>query len=196
MIPFLSYFITDAIGSALLLSLAIVIGTFFLEDATTLIVGLLAADGVIPIPIALLSLYAGVLCGDLGFYSLGRLARTHRRLARYVDHDLAAPLRVWLETRFILTVFSARFIPGSRFTTYAASGFFRSPFSTFIGTTIAATLIWITFLFCVSYWFGSTTSRWLGPLRWSIAITFLLTLFFVGRHNLLAYRAKRCELTV
>lgn len=191
---FLFNLIGGYVGSHMLLSLVIMLGTFFLEDTTTVIVGLLAADHVIGVPTALASLYAGIVVGDIGLYTLGYLASTHPRLARYVDHDFIAPFRAWLETRYVLTVFSARFIPGSRLPTYTASGFFRSPLSTFIITAIAATSIWTTVLFSASYWFGNVTSAWMGPVRWGIALAFLLALFFIARHNLLAYRAKRDEL--
>lgn len=191
MFLFLSHLIGGSVGSSLLLSLAIILGTFILEDPTTVIVGLLAADNTIGVPIALFSLYAGIVIGDIGLYCLGYLASTHPRLARYVDHDFIAPFRAWLETRYVLTIFSARFIPGSRLPTYTASGFFRSPLSTFVLTAIVATSIWTTLLFSASYWFGSFTSRWEDPVRWGIAIVFLLVLFFIGRHNLLAYRAKK-----
>src|SRR3989344_3757106 len=116
---FLIHFIDGAIGSAVFLSLAIIVGTFVLEDPTIVIVGVLASDGIISIPLALFSLYMGVVLGDIGFYSIGYLASTHPRLAKYVDHDYVAPFRAWLESRYILTIFSARFIPGSRFPTYA-----------------------------------------------------------------------------
>lgn len=187
---FLSHLIGGAVGSSAL-SLAIILGTFILEDPTTVIVGVLAADGVIGVPTALFSLYAGIVIGDIGLYCLGYLASTHPRLARYVDHDFIAPFRTWLETRYVLTIFSARFIPGSRLPTYTASGFFRSPLSTFVLTAILATSIWTTLLFSASFWFGSFTSEWEGPFRWSIALAFLLALFFIARHNLLAYRAKK-----
>ncbi|MDD2657359.1 MAG: DedA family protein [Candidatus Pacebacteria bacterium] len=193
---FISHIIGGAVGSSALVALAIMIGTFFLEDTTTVIVGMLAADGIISIPLALISLYAGIVVGDLALYCLGYLASTHPRLARYVDHDFVAPFRAWLETRFVLTIFSARFIPGSRMPTYTASGFFRSPLSTFIVTAIGATSIWTTVLFTASYWFGSLTSGWLGHVRWGIAGAFLLTLFLIARHNLLAYRAKKNELDI
>ena len=188
---FLYHFITGEAGSSTLLSLAIILGTFFLEDPTTIIVGVLAADGVISVPLALFSLYTGIVVGDIGLYCLGWLASTSPRLARYVDHDFIAPFRAWLETRYILTIFSARFIPGARLPTYTSSGFFRSPLSTFIIVAIGATSIWTSFLFSASYWFGSLTSAWLVPVRWSIAGVVLIALFFVGRHNILAYRAKR-----
>lgn len=188
---FLSQFIIGSITSGALPSLAIILGVIFLEDTTTVVVGVLAADGLITIQHGLLSLYTGIVLGDIGLYCLGYLASTHPRLARYVDHDFIAPFRAWLETRFVLTVFTARFIPGARMPTYTASGFFRSPLSVFMITAIGATSIWTTFLFFASYWFGNVTTGWMGPARWGIALVFLLALFLVGRHNILAYRARR-----
>ncbi len=190
-VSFLSHLINGEIGSSVSLSLAIILGTFILEDPTTIIVGVLAADGFISLPLALFSLYTGIVVGDVGLYCLGYLASTHPRLARYVDHDFIAPFRTWLETRYILTVFSARFIPGARLPTYTSSGFFRSPLSTFIVVAIGATSIWTTLLFSASYWFGNLTTEWMKPLRWGIAAAFLIALFMIARHNILAYRAKR-----
>ncbi len=191
MFSFISHLIGGSAGSTALLSFAIIFSTFILEDPTTVIVGLLAADHVIGVPIALFSLYAGIVLGDIGFYCLGWLASSSPRLKHYVDHDFIAPFRAWLETRYVLTIFMARFIPGSRLPTYTASGFFRSPLSTFVMTAIVATSIWTTFLFSASYWFGNFTSHWIGPVRWGIALTFLVILFFIARHNLLAYRARK-----
>ncbi len=193
MFQFLFHLIDGSISSTALLSLAIIFCTFILEDPTTVVVGLLAASHSIGVPIALFSLYAGIVFGDIGFYLLGWLASTSSRLKRYIDHDLLAPFRAWLETRYVLTIFMARFIPGLRLPTYTASGFFRSPLSTFVVTAIAATSIWTTLLFSASYWFGDFTSHWIGPVRWGIACVFLLTLFLIARHNLAAYRAKKAS---
>jgi len=192
-LPLFSSLIAGSITSGALPSLAIILGVIFLEDTTVVVVGMLAADKLITISHGLLSLYAGIVIGDIGLYCLGYLASTHPRLARYVDHDFIAPFRAWLETRFVLTVFTARFIPGARLPTYTASGFFRSPLSVFITTAIGATSIWTTFLFFASYWFGNATSGWMGPARWGIALAFLVALFLVGRHNVLAYRSRRDE---
>lgn len=191
---FLFQLIDSVTRTPALLALTIVIGAIIFEDMTTVVVALLAADGIIPVPLALVSLYLGVVGGDVGFYTLGWLASLSPRLARYVDHDFTAPFRAWLETRFILTVFTARFIPGTRLPTYASSGFFRSPFVTFLLTVIAATAVWTTFLFSILYWFGSASSHWLGPVRWAIALVALITLFLIGRHNVRAYRTKRDDL--
>lgn len=188
---FLYTFIDSAVHVPALLTLAIMLGVFVLEDPTTLIVGFLASDGIIPIPLALGSLYAGIVFGDIVLYSIGWLASTHPRLAKYVDHDSVAPFRAWLETRYILTIFSARFVPFARFPTYTSSGFFRSPLTTFILVVTVAASIWTTFLFFAAYWFGALTASYLGPVRWGVALLALLALFFAGRHNLRARQIKK-----
>ena len=81
MYPFLLELIGGALGSTLLLSLAIVLCAAVLEDLTVIVVGVLAADGLIATPLALASLYIGIVLGDIGYYFLGRLARTHPRLS-------------------------------------------------------------------------------------------------------------------
>lgn len=195
---FIPTLIGGAVGSTLTLAAAIIIGTFILEDVTVVIVGLLAAEGVIGIPLALISLYAGIVLGDIGLYWLGRYASTHPRLEKYVDHDILAPFRNWLEKRNGLALFSARFVPGMRLPTYTASGFFGSPFSSFVATAVVAASVWTLFLFSAAYWFGSATEEWLGPLRLGIAGFVILILLVIGPLNFFAYRtkSKRSELAV
>ncbi|MEK7101989.1 MAG: VTT domain-containing protein [Patescibacteria group bacterium] len=196
MLDFLTYFTGSAENSVLLLSLVIVLCAVVTEDVTTVVVGVLAADGLIPVPIAFMSLYVGIAIGDTVLYTLGAFARTHPRLAHYIDHDFTAPFRSWLEHRYAFKVFSGHFVPGFRFTTFAASGFFRFPLRTYIPMAIAGGLFLETVLFSLSYWFGSFSSKWVGEVRWGIAGIFLLALFFIARHNVLAYRAKEKELNI
>lgn len=190
----LVHFIDGSVSNALLLSLAIILCAFVLEDLTTIIVGVLAADGLISIPLALLSIYIGILLGDSALYSIGAFARTHKRLARYIDHDFTASFRSWLQDRYAVIIFSGHFVPGLRFTTYVASGFFRFPLSEFIPKAITSGLVLGTVLFFLSYWFGSVTSEWIGPARWGIVVIFLFVLFFIGRYNLLVYQAQKNKL--
>jgi membrane protein DedA with SNARE-associated domain len=187
----ISHLIGGAVGSTIILFFAILVGCFFLEDLTAIVVGVLAADGIIFAPFALFSLLIGVILSDIGLYYLGRLASVHPRLAKYVEHDFTAPFRSWLENSYAITVFSATFIPGSRFLTYTASGFFGSRFSTFILSVLFSVIIWMTFLFCISYWFGALTSEWIGPLRYGIAGIFSLIFICVGWYNFRTHLAKK-----
>ncbi|MEK7060449.1 MAG: hypothetical protein AAB936_00465, partial [Patescibacteria group bacterium] len=181
MFPSISGLIGGSVDSASLLLLAIILCAFLIEDITTVIVGVLAADGIISVPIAFIFIYIGIIIGDTTLYSLGWLARTHPRLARYINHDFTSPFRSWLENNYSFKVFSGHFVPGLRFTTFVASGFFRFPLSKYIPMAIAGGLILESILFTISYWFGSFTSKWAGEVRWGIAAVFLLVLFFIAR---------------
>lgn len=194
MLNFLSQFTGSPGDSIIVLSLAITVCAFFLEDLTTVVVGVLAADGIVPVPIAFLSIYAGIAIGDTVLYALGSFARTHPRLAHFIDHDFTAPFRSWLGHRYAFKTFSGHFVPGLRFTTFIASGFFRFPLRTYIPMAVAGGLFLETVLFTISYWFGSLSSKWVGEVRWGIAGAFLLALLLIAHHNVLIYRAKRDEL--
>lgn len=183
----LSQLVGSASDTTLLLGAIIAICALLFEDASTIIVGVLASDGSIPLMVGLIPLYIGVMLGDICFYTIGYLARTHPKLDRYVDHAYIVPIRTWLKARYALTIFSARFIPGTRLPTYMASGFFRASFLTFLLMDALGVFLWTSALFFVAYWFGSTTG-WLGPVRYGLAAILLLLLFFIGRHNLGVYR--------
>lgn len=161
------------------------------EDVTTVVVGVLAADGLVNVPITFISIYAGIALGDTLLYSLGAFARTHPRLAHYIEHEVTAPLRFFLEKNYAFKAFSGHFIPGFRIATYLASGFFRFPLRTYIPMAIAGGLFLETTLFTLSYLFGSFSTKWAGEVRWGIALVFLLVIFFVARRNLNAYRNQK-----
>src|SRR5690606_18661555 len=61
---FTSGLILGALGNSLLVGAAIIVATIIFEDPTTVFVGVLSADGLIPIPLALASLYLGIIFGD------------------------------------------------------------------------------------------------------------------------------------
>ena len=68
----------------LLQATAIVLGTFILEDAATVIAAIQTADGSLSGPLALASLYVGIAVGDLGLYGLGWLAARFPPVTRFI----------------------------------------------------------------------------------------------------------------
>lgn len=189
----LGSWLTAAIHDPWMQAGLIIIGTFILEDATTILAAIMVADGIVPLAAALGGLYAGVILGDLGLYGLGRLASGNGRGERYGRHRLLAPFRIWLDTRLILTVFAVRFIPGLRLPTYTASGFLRLHFPRFAITVIAATTIWTTLLFLGSWHFGAATAESLGHWRWVIGLGIAGLIFLIGRANAGRFSPARRE---
>jgi len=159
----------------------VILATFILEDATTILVGVWAATGNLSPESALVSLYIGIVLGDFGLYGFGRLAALPSTGARIARHDRLTPFRDWLENRLVLATFTVRFLPGLRLPAYTATGFFGMPFRRFAVTVMLATAIWTTGLFAAAYFLGAATADHLGTWRWPLCLVPIAALFLIGR---------------
>jgi len=148
----------------------IMAATFILEDAASVLAALAAASGYVPAVIAVTALYVGIAAGDAGLYALGRLAATHRWAQRLIAGERASRVQKWLAQRLALAVFSSRFLPGARLPTYTTCGFLALPFGRFMLAVIAATLVWTSLVFAVTYRLGTLAASSLGAWRWPIGL--------------------------
>jgi membrane protein DedA with SNARE-associated domain len=180
---FIFSLIQSATGTPWMVPLVIILATFILEDAATVGVGVLAADGHIGIAVGVVSLFIGIALGDFGLYGLGRLAITHPTIRRWVERKNVARVGAWLHESVAPTVITVRFLPGMRLPTYLACGFFSVPFRRYVLPVLAAVLVWTPLLFTASYLFGYYTLDWLGIWRWPIAFGALFVLVLLGRRH-------------
>ena len=160
---------------------AIIIGTFILEDAATVVAAMQAADSRVSIAVALLSLFIGIVLGDLGLYGLGWLGARVRWLARLLPPQRKAMLRGWLAGRVFKVVFVCRFLPGLRLPTYTTCGFLGVDFRQFTLGAIIATTIWTSLLFGLSLVVGNFLMDHLGAWRWVGAAAFVIFIVLAGR---------------
>lgn len=168
-------------GSPPLEITTIILGTFILEDAATLLAAMQVAAGAVSLPLALGSLYAGIVLGDVGLYWLGRLSARHPWAQRLVPKKRRDIGRDWVSGRIIPVVLVSRFVPGLRLPTYTTCGFLRAPFLTFAAAAILATVAWTSLLFFISLKLGALMLHYLGPWRWAGLAVFVLILIMVGR---------------
>lgn len=159
------------------IALAIVVATFVLEDAAIVGAALLAVSNEIAAPLALGALVIGIFAGDIGLYGIGAAARRQSWARRYVGEARMARGREWLSRRLVPALIGARFLPGFRLPTYAASGFLRVPFATFAATTAAASLVWSTAIFTLVMMFGAVALELFGPWKWPAGGALLLLVF-------------------
>ena len=157
-------------GAPWLIALAIIAGTLVHEDITTVLTGILVADGITPVGVALPALYCGIVLGDIGLYGLGRLIALNRISRRFAGGARFGTLKVWLDKHLVAGVFMVRFLPGLRMPAYTAYGFFAMPLGRFVISVIFAASIWTTGLFYLSYKFAALTAEWLGMLRWPVIV--------------------------
>lgn len=174
------------------LQAAIIIGgTFVLEDAATLLAAMQVASGALSLPLALASLYTGIVLGDLGLYGLGWLSATHPWAKRLIPHARRDLGREWVQPRIFYVVLVSRFVPGLRLPTYTTLGFLRAHLGKFTLAAIGATLVWTSGLFFVSFKLGLVMMRYLGAWRWAGLGVFLIVLVVVGRLATRLYNKNR-----
>ncbi len=163
------------------IAFAIVIATFVLEDVATVGAALLATSGAISAPLAFAALTIGIFAGDLGLYGLGRAARTQAWARAHIGEMRIEQGGRWLEQRLVPALLVARFIPGSRLPTYAASGFLAVPFARFAAITAGAGVVWTGAVFAVTRVFGVAALAALGPWKWLIGAFLVAALLAIPR---------------
>jgi membrane protein DedA with SNARE-associated domain len=179
-----------ATGSKWLQAGTIILGTFILEDAATLLAAMQVATGSVSIFVALGALYTGIVLGDLGLYGLGRLSLENRWARRLVPRHRQKLGRQWASQRMIPIVLVTRFIPGLRLPTYTTLGYLRAPLLKFALAAIFATLVWTSGLFFISMKLGILLMRYLGVWRWAGLAVFCLLLIVVGRFATRVYNKR------
>lgn len=160
---------------------AIIVGTFILEDAATVAAAMQVEDGALPMWLALGSLYAGIVLGDLGLYGLGRLSAHIPWIARQLPPHRQETIRAWISGRIFKVVLVSRFLPGLRLPTYTTCGFVGADLRQFTLATVIATAAWTSLLFATSLRVGHFLMDHLGAWRWAGAAGFVVFIILAGR---------------
>lgn len=160
---------------------AVILATFILEDAATVLAAMQAASGDLSIPLALGSLYLGIVLGDAGLYGLGWLATLIPWVRRVLPPQRTAVVRAWLGGRVFGVVLISRFLPGMRLPTYTTCGYLRVSFRKFILASMTATVFWTSGLFAVSMKVGDVLMEYFGEWRWAGIVVMIIAVAVAGR---------------
>jgi pimeloyl-ACP methyl ester carboxylesterase/membrane protein DedA with SNARE-associated domain len=124
----------------------IMLGTFTLEDPTSIAVGLFIKAGQIDPFVGGFAVLFGIFLGDFGLYMIGflagRSALRWRPIAAWVPTRHVEKLGAWFDERGWKAVLASRFIPGSRLPLYIAAGVTGSKPGRFMLWTFMAVCIW------------------------------------------------------
>ncbi|MGA3398692.1 MAG: VTT domain-containing protein [Acetobacteraceae bacterium] len=167
--------------SPLLQAVTIVLATFVLEDAATVMAAMQAEQGEISVGLALGSLFVGIVLGDLGLYGLGWLSARVSWIARLLPPHRKAAISAWLSGRVFKVVLVSRFLPGLRLPTYTTCGFLGANLRQFTLAAVVATTCWTSLLFGVSLKVGQFLMDHFGAWRWLGAAGFVLFVIVAGR---------------
>ena len=132
------------------LMIAIAAATLISEDLACIGAGLLAARGVLNLPLAVLASFAGIVIGDIllflaGKY-LGRPALKYPPLKWLIKDDEVTRSSRWFNAKGPIIIITSRFIPGSRLPTYFSAGVLDTGFWKFTLYFCFAAALWTPIL--------------------------------------------------
>lgn len=137
------------------LFVGVILLSYLLEDLAIVTAATLAVEGVMPLSVALLSIFVGISSGDLGLYALGRIAQNVRFIRyRIFQYQRARQVKRRLSQRAFLSLFVIRFIPGLRTVGFTLSGFVGVPVGQFLAAVLSATSLWSVLIFGSFYQLG------------------------------------------
>lgn len=163
----ISALISFAVHHPALQVATLILATFILEDAATILAAVQAASGTLSVPLAIGSLYAGIVIGDAGLYGLGRMAAMFPWIRKRVPSKRAEVVRKWLDGRLFRVVLISRFLPGVRLPVYTGSGLVGARFRIFILASVTGTVFWTSALFFVAMKIGDFLMAHFGVWRWA-----------------------------
>ncbi len=186
----------------------IILATFILEDPTTVMVGLLIAEGHVSLQVGVLAVFTGIFIGDLGLYVIGRVLGA--QLSRWKWLAARAPTgrldrtRKWIDRHGWSAILASRFIPGSRVPLYMGAGAVKAHAGRFALWTCGAVLIWapvmVSIVIVLERMPGSPVARllelgWPGLLGAAVVaflVVRLVTLLVtrVGRSKIVAFVSR------
>lgn len=141
----------------------IILGTFILEDPTSVGVGLLIRDGKLDPFVGVLAVFLGIFIGDLGLYLLGavvgRPALRWRPVAKRLPAHHIEALGRWFDRHGWSAVLASRFIPGTRLPLYVAAGVLGTKRRRFALWTFCAVLIWTPVIVSIVIFFGERATQ-------------------------------------
>ncbi|WP_075185623.1 DedA family protein [Teredinibacter haidensis] len=131
-----------------LLALMIIGFSWLWEDGAVFLAAILALDGEMSLPVAVLASFIGIASGDMALYLLGRVGRRWRWLRKWLLRSRKGRmLRQRFHRRTISNIFLLRFVPGLRTLGFTLCGLWHIPFGRFTVAMVFAGVIWILLIF-------------------------------------------------
>jgi len=173
----------------------IILASYLLEDLAIISAAVMAADQIIPVPLAVYAILIGIISGDIGLYALGYLLKNNRRFQQWLSRKNRQQHYDSLYdslfcNNLIKNILLIRFIPGLRFLCYTSCGLFKAHLGQFLIGVSLSGFIWVLGVFTLVYQLGS--SAWLeySDFKW-LLIPIALIFLFVSNRQLMRHMQQQ-----
>jgi len=144
--------------------------TFLQEDAAIIAAAFSKVEYGLPLGLAFISVYAGIITGDLFIYGLGHVAQRSIWLQSRIIGPRVDQVRIWLERNFVKVVAICRVTPGLLFPTFVACGWFRLPFRKFLIISFITAAIYTPLAMMIVLLLGDLILWKLGYWAWAVLV--------------------------
>lgn len=171
--------------------LLIYLMTFVHEDAAILAAAFSTVEHQLPVWLAYVSVYLGIVTGDILIYGLGHLAQQNAWLRSKIIGPKVERIKLWLENHLVRVLVLCRITPGLLFPTFVACGWFKIPFGRFATVSILAGAVYSSIVLTIVILFGDLVLNHLGYWAWGVA-AFLIIAFTI-RNSFKSRWSKKTE---
>lgn len=144
--------------------------TFLHEDAAILAAAFSRVEHGMPLVYAYVSIFLGIISGDLIIYGLGHFAQKNAWLRSKVIGPKVERIKLWLETHLVRVLLLCRITPGLLFPTFVACGWFKIPFGRFALVTIISGVVYSSVVLTVIILFGDLVLVHLDYWAWILLV--------------------------
>jgi len=148
--------------------------TFVQEDAAIVAASFSNVEYGLPMSLAFISIYLGIVSGDLFIYGLGRVAQRNDWLRSKVIGPKVDQVKNWLENNFVWAVTVCRVTPSLLFPTFVAIGWFRMPVKRFFIISLVSSAIYTPIVFIIVKLLGELVLYRMGYWAWGILFVVII----------------------
>lgn len=150
--------------------------TFVHEDAAILAAAFSIIERNMPVLLAFISVYLGIVTGDITIYGLGHIAQKNAWLRSKIIGPKVERIKIWLEKHLVRVLILSRITPGLLFPTFVACGWFRIPFIRFTIVSVLSGAIYSSLVLTLVIIFGDLVLGHLGYWSWGVAALIIVIL--------------------
>lgn len=168
--------LTAGTGDWLVLCAGLFFLTFAHEDLALVAAAFSRVEYGLPLPLAALSVFCGIVASDVFIYSLGRVARRSAWLRRWIIGARVERAGAWLRAHLLRTVALCRITPGLLFPAFVACGWFQVSALRFLAASLFTAAVYTPLVLWLLTLLGTAVLQTLGLWVWGLLFAALLTL--------------------
>lgn len=165
--------------------------TFIHEDAAILAAAFSKVEHNFPVILAYISVYTGIVAGDVLIYGLGHIAQKNAWLRSRIIGPKVERVKQWLEEHLVRVLILCRITPGLLFPTFVACGWFKISFIRFTVVSVLAGAVYSTVILTLVIIFGDLVLGNLGYWAWGTVL--LIIILFAVRNAFKPRWSKKTE---